>query len=218
MKGFTLLEMIIVVVIIGILTAVVIPISRGYYINSRLRTENSNSRVIYNSLQTIFQEFEFAERGLTGSVFYGEDTKEGNITIYVENGEMTKAVVNLTHSSEPALTPDVYTTRTIKYSDGSTDDVTLVKALDDIPLKSGGADPNPSNFLQRVNRIFSNYKSASYVAYIENYTVKAVYASDTMDSFYIGSYPVRSGEVKDDVLEETEPSDIAAYASAAWTS
>lgn len=64
-KGFTLIELIIVIAVIGILTAILIPSWMNYLKNARLKTQNNNARVIYNASQTVVQEYKFSERKLT---------------------------------------------------------------------------------------------------------------------------------------------------------
>ena len=86
-SGFTLLEIVIVMGIITILLTVLIPTMRTYMTKSRLNTANSNAKVIFNSLQTIMQEYEFEERGEDTSMFYGNG-KTGNIQFYCINGNI----------------------------------------------------------------------------------------------------------------------------------
>lgn len=198
-KGFTLLEMMIVLGIIAVLTAVVVPISRGYYVSSRQKTENANAKVVFNSLQTICQEYEFAERGEDGSIFYG-DTKTGTIALLVEDGQLKHVYLNDT--LDDVGNTENRTLTNAKLSEGAAATkatVTLMEALD-FPVDS-------SRFLQRVNRIYSSAEVTSYFAYIENYSVKAVFAADHSsgsESYYIGAYPIRIDEPRDYYLSEID--------------
>lgn len=62
-KGFTMMEMIIVVAIIGILSGVLAPAMASYIRKSRISQQESNARTVYNAVQTQLQEFQFMERG-----------------------------------------------------------------------------------------------------------------------------------------------------------
>lgn len=227
-KGFTLLEMMIVLGIIAVLTAVVVPISRGYYASSRMRAQNSNAKVIYNSLQTVCQEFEFADRSVKGSLFYGNgdtaelQSKTGTLALIIENGSLTKVFEN---ESKTAATAD---DRTITLTNGNKISVPLRTALYNVnltPNDSGSwntaADPDPSNFVQRVNRIFSNSETTSYVAFIQDYSVRAVFSGDTMDSYYIGAFPNRIDEeseftLKDLAFDQAHGDFVVNYVNEVW--
>lgn len=90
-KGFTLVELIIVIAVIGILTAILVPSWMNYIRSARLKTQNNNARVIFNAAQTISQDYKFSERKL-------EDANKiigKNVDFYFywdgENGEIVNA-------------------------------------------------------------------------------------------------------------------------------
>lgn len=66
-KGFTLIELIVVIAIIGVLCAILIPSLMGWTIKSRISTNNSNAKELYNGLMNVCVTLE--EKG--GSVADG---------------------------------------------------------------------------------------------------------------------------------------------------
>ena len=97
-KGFTLLEMMIVLAIIAVLTAVLVPTITNYLTRSRLNTANANAKVIFNSLQTIMQEYEFNERPANTSLFYGSP-KDTTGVVFLANNKGTFTSVSSTTSA-----------------------------------------------------------------------------------------------------------------------
>jgi prepilin-type N-terminal cleavage/methylation domain-containing protein len=176
-KGFTLIEMTIVMGIIGILLAVFVPTIGGYITNSKLNAANANARVLFNAAQTVCQEFEFLDRNGTSGEFYGTDSDradmDGSLFIRVENGTIQSLAVRA----------------------GSFTDSVLTAILSgQLPNDTTNPDGENSSFMGRMNRLVDSFDEMCWTIYIEDYKVRGVFAAKDLDSEFIGSYPERAGD------------------------
>lgn len=81
-KGFTLVELIIVLAIIGLLTAVIVPAWMGYIRKTRTRTADGRAKIVFNAAQTTAIKYQSAERTSTNK-FIGS----GDFYFYCKNGK-----------------------------------------------------------------------------------------------------------------------------------
>ncbi|WP_416232082.1 MULTISPECIES: pilin [Acinetobacter] len=114
-KGFTLIELMIVVAIIGILAAIAIPAYQDYTI----RSQASEGPALANGLKTTLAEF-YADRGtwpannaavgissaIVGSYVSSIESANGVITVTYGNKANTNKLATNTISIRPAVSPN----------------------------------------------------------------------------------------------------------------
>lgn len=178
-KGFTLMELIIVIAIMGILIAILVP-AWGYFMRrAHERSANAKAKVVFNAAQTEATRMSIRERTYVNTFNTSSNASEkeaANRNIYMGDG-------------------DFY-----YYWDGNSG--SIVNASGGNVLNSV-SDNAKKTFMQRADAKFTvalngiTKGEGVYKIYIHNYNVQSVFYTDMATSNYKGAYPVNLDMLED---------------------
>lgn len=185
-KGFTLMELIIVIAIMGILMAIIIP-SWGYFIRrARERSANAKAKVVFNAAQTEVTRLGAKERPLNNIMH-----NPASDSVVVANTE--KQIYMGDYTLKDRNEADKKDNRTyydfVFYWDGEQG-----VRIDDKGKKIA-ATGDDRKFARAINSITGG--DGTYKIYVRNYNVMSVVYSDYENGNYKGTYPVGMDELSD---------------------
>ena len=187
-KGFTLIEMIIVLAIIGILLAVLIP-SWGFYLrNARIKAQDNKAKAIFDAAQTIVTDMNFAERRAIAAY-----EKPG-----ATSGDKTKALADI-YSHVPGKDNEFY-----YYWDGGkgyrvesdgTDFATNHPGYSNTEYAAANKAEWDQKIGDSIKRIVD--ENMVYKIYVKDYIVQSVVSARFERDSYIGAYPITLNQIDD---------------------
>lgn len=159
-KGFTLIELIVVIAIIAILLAIVMPSMMGYYRSSRIRSANADAKMVYNAAQTEIMRYMNIDRSAInppscfGTGMWIAYDSHGTVSYYV-GPDAPSAMAQATVADTPATNA-----------------------------------PGAAAFdvVQRVNRTVSGASEVCWAVYVNGYIVQAGVSASNANSNYVGHY------------------------------
>lgn len=161
-KGFTLIELIVVLLIIGVLVGILGPTMSAYYRKSRIKAANADAKMVFNAAQTAAQVYIAKDRTLDTPSAAGDGSVliiSYNPSVGVRYSRSISAWAGMTTVIAPGDTG---------YTEGLDDVVTEIAAS--------------------VNRTVTSAAEVCWTICLRNYIVQGAVSANSMDTNRVGFY------------------------------
>ena len=197
-KGFTLIELIIVMAIMGILLAILVPSWNFYLQRSKTRTQNSRAKIIFNAAQTVVTEMQMTERKLINDYNLGNNRDEIIQQMYTHcpSGNPSKPNPNEWYFYYDGKTGKRVSASGANISSGdkTASDASLGYTSDYVTAvnKSEWND----KLMREIDKILDEHTTV-YKIYFKDYKVQSVVSARFAKDRYLGAFPTNLDKLDD---------------------